>query len=672
MATQSRSIFDPKIIVPAIGDAFIKLNPITMVKNPVMFVTEVGALVTSVEIFASHESKAFTGQIAIWLWFTVLFANFAEAMAEGRGKAQANTLRASRTQTTANRLRDNGKVEQVSAEQLRKGDVVRIVAGEAVPGDGEIIEGAATVDESAITGESAPVIREAGGDRSSVTGGTRVLSDEIKVRISANPGESFLDRMIGLVEGAKRQKTPNEIALTILLSALTIIFLLVCMTLLPFGKSLGVDFSPTVLIALLVCLIPTTIGGLLSAIGIAGIDRLVQKNVLAMSGRAVEAAGDVDVLLLDKTGTITLGNRQAVEFLPAPGVEAYELADAAQLASLADETPEGRSIVVLAKQQEGIRGRELSQLPNAEFVPFTAQTRMSGVNLDGLQYRKGAAESVRTFVGGTFPAEINAIVADISNQGGTPLVVATKEKALGVIYLKDIVKGGLADRFERFRAMGIKTVMITGDNPLTAKAIATEAGVDDFLAQATPEDKLAYIRKQQEGGRLVAMTGDGTNDAPALAQADVGVAMNTGTQAAKEAGNMVDLDSNPTKLIEVVEIGKQLLMTRGALTTFSIANDVAKYFAIIPAMLLLVFPAIAPLNIMHLASPNSAILSAVIFNAIVIIALIPLALRGVRFRALGADALLRRNLLIYGFGGIVVPFIGIKAIDMAVAAMHLV
>ncbi len=672
MAAQSRSILDPKIIVPAIGDAFKKLNPITMVRNPVMFVTEIGALVTTVEVFASHESKAFTGQISVWLWFTVLFANFAEAMAEGRGKAQANTLRASRTQTTANRVRDNGQTEQVSADQLRKGDVVLIVAGEAIPGDGEIIEGAATVDESAITGESAPVIREAGGDRSSVTGGTRVLSDEIKVRISANPGESFLDRMIGLVEGAKRQKTPNEIALTILLSALTIIFLLVCMTLLPFGKFSGVDFSPTVLIALLVCLIPTTIGGLLSAIGIAGIDRLVQKNVLAMSGRAVEAAGDVDVLLLDKTGTITLGNRQAVEFIPAPGVTAHELADAAQLSSLADETPEGRSIVVLAKSQEGIRGRELAQLPNAEFVPFTAQTRMSGVDLDGQSYRKGAADSVRAYVGGKFSPEIDAAVTAISSKGGTPLVVATKEKALGVIYLKDIVKGGLADRFERFRAMGIKTVMITGDNPLTAGAIAKEAGVDDFLAQATPEDKLAYIRREQTGGRLVAMTGDGTNDAPALAQADVGVAMNTGTQAAKEAGNMVDLDSNPTKLIEVVEIGKQLLMTRGALTTFSIANDVAKYFAIIPAMLLLAFPAIAPLNVMHLASPSSAILSAVIFNAVVIIALIPLALRGVQFRALGADALLRRNLLIYGLGGIIVPFIGIKLIDLIVSTLHLV
>ena len=672
MAAQSRSIFDPKIIVPAIGEAFKKLNPVTMVRNPVMFVTEVGALVTTVEIFASHESKAFTGQISVWLWFTVLFANFAEAMAEGRGKAQAATLRASRTQTTANRLRADGRTEQVSADQLRKGDVVLIVAGEAIPGDGEIIEGAATVDESAITGESAPVIREAGGDRSSVTGGTRVLSDQIKVQISANPGESFLDRMIGLVEGAKRQKTPNEIALTILLSALTIIFLLVCMTLLPFGKFSGVDFSPTVLIALLVCLIPTTIGGLLSAIGIAGIDRLVQKNVLAMSGRAVEAAGDVDVLLLDKTGTITLGNRQAVEFIPAPGVTPHELADAAQLSSLADETPEGRSIVVLAKQQEGLRGRELGQLPNAEFVPFTAQTRMSGVDLDGQQYRKGAADSVRSFVGGQFATEIETAVKEISSKGGTPLVVATREKPLGVIYLKDIVKGGLADRFERFRAMGIKTVMITGDNPLTAAAIAKEAGVDDFLAQATPEDKLAYIRREQQGGKLVAMTGDGTNDAPALAQADVGVAMNTGTQAAKEAGNMVDLDSNPTKLIEVVEIGKQLLMTRGALTTFSIANDVAKYFAIIPAMLLAAFPAIAPLNVMHLASPSSAILSAVIFNALVIIALIPLALRGVRFLALGADALLRRNLLIYGLGGIIVPFIGIKAIDLIVAALHLV
>ena len=585
MSVKSSSIFDPKIIAPAVGEAFKKLNPALMVKNPVMFVTEVGALVTTAQIFFSAEPKPFTIQISLWLWFTVLFANFAEAMAEGRGKAQADTLRASRTELMANRLTSNGTAQKVAANQLRKGDVVLVVAGETIPGDGDIIEGAATVDESAITGESAPVIREAGGDRSSVTGGTKVLSDEVKVRISANPGEGFIDRMIGLIEGAKRQKTPNEIALTILLAALTIIFLLVCVTLLPFGKFLSVDFSITVLVALLVCLIPTTIGGLLSAIGIAGIDRLVQKNVLAMSGRAVEAAGDVDVLLLDKTGTITLGNRQAVEFLPAPGVSAEELADAAQLSSLADETPEGRSIVVLAKQQ-GLRGREVSQMPGATFVPFTAQTRMSGLDVDGQSYRKGAADSVKAYVGGSFPAEISQSVENIARQGGTPLVVATRDRALGVIYLKDIVKGGLADRFERFRAMGIKTVMITGDNKLTAAAIAKEAGVDDFLAQATPEDKLAYIRKEQEGGRLVAMTGDGTNDAPALAQADVGVAMNTGTQAAKEAGNMVDLDSNPTKLIEVVEIGKQLLMTRGALTTFSIANDVAKYFAIIPAMLL--------------------------------------------------------------------------------------
>ena len=670
MSVKSSSIFDPQIIAPAIGEAFKKLNPVRMVKNPVMFVTEVGALVTTAQIFFSAEPKPFTIQISLWLWFTVLFANFAEAMAEGRGKAQADTLRASRTELMANRLISNGSAQKVTANALRKGDVVLVEAGETIPGDGDIIEGAATVDESAITGESAPVIREAGGDRSSVTGGTKVLSDEVKVRISANPGEGFIDRMIGLIEGAKRQKTPNEIALTILLAALTIIFLLVCITLLPFGKFLRVDFSITVLVALLVCLIPTTIGGLLSAIGIAGIDRLVQKNVLAMSGRAVEAAGDVDVLLLDKTGTITLGNRQAVEFLPAPGVSAEELADAAQLSSLADETPEGRSIIVLAKQQ-GLRGREVSQMPGATFVPFTAQTRMSGLDVDGQSYRKGAADSVKAYVGGSFPAGISQSVENIARQGGTPLVVATRDKALGVIYLKDIVKGGLADRFERFRAMGIKTVMITGDNKLTAAAIAKEAGVDDFLAQATPEDKLAYIRKEQEGGKLVAMTGDGTNDAPALAQADVGVAMNTGTQAAKEAGNMVDLDSNPTKLIEVVEIGKQLLMTRGALTTFSIANDVAKYFAIIPALLLGAFPAIAPLNVMRLSSPGSAILSAVIFNALVIIALIPLALRGVQFRALGAGVLLRRNLLIYGLGGILVPFVGIKLIDVVISVLHL-
>jgi potassium-transporting ATPase ATP-binding subunit len=672
MVTTSSSIFNPAIIVPALGESFKKLNPVSMVKNPVMFVTEVGALITTAQVFFSAEPKPFTVQVTIWLWFTVLFANFAEAMAEGRGKAQASALRSSRTSLKAKKVQENGEIETVPAESLRKGDTVMVSAGETIPGDGEITAGAASVDESAITGESAPVIREAGGDRSSVTGGTKVLSDQLTIEISSNPGESFLDRMIGLVEGAKRQKTPNEIALTILLAALTIIFLLVCVTLFPFGKFNGVDFSITVLVALLVCLIPTTIGGLLSAIGIAGIDRLVQKNVLAMSGRAVEAAGDVDVLLLDKTGTITLGNRQATEFIAAPGVTPAELADAAQLASLADETPEGRSVVVLAKQQAGIRGREIAAMPHAIFVAFTAQTRMSGVDLDGTQYRKGAAESVKKFVGGTFPAAVDQAVENISRQGGTPLVVATRSKVLGVIFLKDIVKGGLADRFERFRSMGIKTVMITGDNKVTAAAIAKEAGVDDFLAQATPEDKLAYIRKEQAGGRLVAMTGDGTNDAPALAQADVGVAMNTGTQAAKEAGNMVDLDSNPTKLIEVVEIGKQMLMTRGALTTFSIANDVAKYFAIIPAMLLGAFPAIAPLNIMGLQSPNSAILSAVIFNALIIVALIPLALRGVRFRALGAAALLRRNLLIYGLGGIIVPFIGIKLIDMLIVGVGLI
>jgi len=592
-------------------------------------------------------------------------------MAEGRGKAQAETLRKARTETTAKRLRPDGTTEVVYSNRLRKGDVVIVTAGEFIPGDGEIIEGAATVDESAITGESAPVVRESGGDRSAVTGGTRVLSDEIKVTITANPGETFLDRMIGLVEGAKRQKTPNEIALTILLSALTIIFLIVLMSMKAFGSYLGVDFSITVLVALLVCLIPTTIGGLLSAIGIAGIDRLVQKNVLAMSGRAVEAAGDVDVLLLDKTGTITLGNRQAAEFRPAPGVTKELLAEAAQLASLADETPEGRSIVVLAKEKYSLRGRELSELPHAAFIPFTAQTRMSGLDIDGIKYRKGAAEAVKKFTGKSLPEAVQQDVTEISGLGGTPLVVASNDTILGTIYLKDIVKGGLSERFERFRAMGIRTIMITGDNPLTAAAIAKEAGVDDFLAEATPEQKLALIRKQQEEGHLVAMTGDGTNDAPALAQADVGVAMNTGTQAAKEAGNMVDLDSNPTKLIEVVEIGKQLLITRGALTTFSIANDVAKYFAIIPAMLLVAFPQIAPLNVMHLASPQSAILSAVIFNAIIIILLIPLALRGVKFRPLGAAKILQRNLLIYGVGGIIVPFIGIKAIDILVAALHL-
>ncbi|MCE0496319.1 MAG: potassium-transporting ATPase subunit KdpB [Methylacidiphilales bacterium] len=679
MSTKARSLFDSTIVIPALGDSVKKLNPVVMIKNPVMFVTMVGAAVTTVEIFVSPEPKAFTVQISIWLWFTVLFANFAEAMAEGRGKAQANALRQSRTKTVAKLFRNGDVPEEVEASILRKGDIILVAAGQIIASDGEVIEGAATVDESAITGESAPVIREAGGDRSSVTGGTRVLSDEIKIRVSADPGHSFLDRMIGLVEGAKRQKTPNEIALTILLAALTVIFLIVCVTLLPYGIYSGVVFSITVLVALLVCLIPTTIGGLLSAIGIAGIDRLVQKNVLAMSGRAVEAAGDVDVLLLDKTGTITLGNRQAVEFFPAPGIAPNDLFDAAQLASLADETPEGRSIVVLAKQK-GMRGRSLQDLPNATFVAFTAQTRMSGVDLETVQYRKGAAESVKKYVGRDFPAPVDAKIDEISKLGGTPLVVAARHSAnsetaptvYGVIYLKDIVKGGLVDRFARFRAMGIRTVMITGDNPLTARAIAREAGVDDFLAQATPEDKLALIRKEQEGGRLVAMTGDGTNDAPALAQSDVGVAMNTGTQAAKEAGNMVDLDSNPTKLIEIVEIGKQLLMTRGALTTFSIANDVAKYFAIIPAMLMVKFPAMSPLNVMHLVSPNSAILSAVIFNALIIILLIPLALRGVQFKPMPAMALLRRNLLIYGVGGVIAPFFGIKFIDMIITSVHLI
>jgi K+-transporting ATPase ATPase B chain len=664
------SIFDAKILAPALGDTFRKLDPRLMVKNPVMFVTLVGAAISTVEIFRSPGQTGFVLQIAIWLWFTVLFANFAEAVAEGRGKAQAKALRQTRTQTSANKISDDSKIKTVDADSLRKDDVIVVRAGEIIPADGEIVHGAATVDESAITGESAPVVREAGGDRSAVTGGTRVLSDEIKIRITCNPGEGFLDRMISLVEGASRQKTPNELALTILLAALTIVFLLAVITLKPLGIYSGVTFSNSVLIALLVCLIPTTIGGLLSAIGIAGMDRLLQRNVLAMSGRAVEAAGDVDVLLLDKTGTITLGNRQATAFLPASGVTEQELADAAQLASLADETPEGRSIVVLAKNF-GIRAREIHELPGAQFVPFTAQTRMSGVNFEGQQIRKGAATAVKQFVGGTLPKEVENAVENISRSGGTPLVVATQTRALGVIHLKDIVKGGLAERFKRFRAMGIRTVMITGDNKLTAAAIAQEAAVDDFLAEAKPEDKLALIRKEQTGGRMVAMIGDGTNDAPALAQADVGVAMNTGTQAAKEAGNMVDLDSNPTKLLEIIEIGKQLLITRGALTTFSIANDVAKYFAIIPAMLMVTFPVIAPLNIMHLHSPDSAILSAVIFNALVIIALIPLALRGVKFRPLGAVEILRRNLLIYGVGGMIVPFVGIKLIDVVVAGLHL-
>ena len=663
------SVLNAAILAPAIGDAFKKLDPRLMVKNPVMFVTLVGAVISTVDAFRSPGETLFVAQIAVWLWFTVLFANFAEAVAEGRGKAQAKALRQTRTRTSANKI-SGDRIETVDADSLRKGDVVVAHAMEIIPADGEVILGAATVDESAITGESAPVIREAGGDRSAVTGGTRVLSDEIKIRITANPGEGFLDRMIQLVEGARRQKTPNEIALTILLAALTIVFLVAVVTLQPFGIYSGMTFSNAALISLLVCLIPTTIGGLLSAIGIAGMDRLLQRNVLAMSGRAVEAAGDVDVLLLDKTGTITLGNRQAVAFLPAPGVTEQTLADAAQLASLADETPEGRSIVVLAKNY-GIRARTIHELPHAHFIPFTAQTRMSGVDIDDKQIRKGAAESVKQFLNGALPPEVERAVENISRSGGTPLVVATRERALGVVQLKDIVKGGLADRFKRFRAMGIRTVMITGDNKLTAAAIAQEAGVDDFLSEAKPEDKLALIRREQEGGRLVAMIGDGTNDAPALAQADVGVAMNTGTQAAKEAGNMVDLDSNPTKLLEIIEIGKQLLITRGALTTFSIANDVAKYFAIIPAMLMATFPVIAPLNVMKLHSPDSAILSAVIFNALIIIALIPLALRGVKFRPLGAVDILRRNLLIYGVGGVLLPFVGIKLIDLMVAGLHL-
>jgi K+-transporting ATPase ATPase B chain len=669
----TRSLFDPDIIGRAALDAVRKLNPVHLLKNPVIFVTEVGALLTTLGLAmrSKGEPAGFALQISLWLWFTVLFANFAEAMAEGRGKAQANELRKTRTCLMANALRPDGSVEPVPAERLRKGDLVIVTAREIIPADGEIVEGAATVDESAITGESAPVIREAGGDRSAVTGGTRVLSDRIKVRVTADPGKSFLDRMISLVEGARRQKTPNEIALTILLSALTIIFLVVIISLKPFGRYSGVDLTMTVLVALLVCLIPTTIGGLLNAIGIAGIDRMVQKNVLAMSGRAVEAAGDVDVLLLDKTGTITLGDRQATAFLPAPGVPVEEMASAAQLASLADETPEGRSIVVLAKKY-GLRGRSISEWPGAVFIAFSAQTRMSGIDIPGQRIRKGAPDAVRAFVGKDLSIEIQDAVSQIAFQGGTPLLVAEEKRVLGTIELKDIVKGGLKDRFERFRAMGIKTVMITGDNPLTAAAIAREAGVDDFIAEAKPEDKLTLIRREQAAGHLVAMTGDGTNDAPALAQADVGVAMNTGTQAAKEAGNMVDLDSNPTKLIEVVEIGKQMLITRGALTTFSIANDVAKYFAIIPAMLVGVFPVIAPLNIMGLRSPASAILSAVIFNALIIVALIPLALRGVRFRPMGAAPLLRRNLLIYGLGGLIAPFPGIKLIDIIVNALHLV
>jgi K+-transporting ATPase ATPase B chain len=673
MSSKKRSMWDPEILLPAAGDAVKKLNPALMVKNPVMFVTAVGAVVTTAAIFfrGKDEPAGFVVQISLWLWFTVLFANFAEAVAEGRGKAQAKALRKSKKHTTAHLLKGE-KTEDVPAESLKKGDRVLVSAGEVIPADGEIIRGAATVDESAITGESAPVIREAGGDRSGVTGGTTVLSDQLTIEVTTDPGQSFLDRMIALVEGAERQKTPNEISLNILLAALTFIFLAVIIALKFFGLYSGLSISVTVLVALLVCLIPTTIGGLLSAIGIAGMDRLLQANVLAMSGRAVEAAGDVNVLLLDKTGTITLGNRQAVEFIPAPGVKPEDLADAAQFSSLSDETPEGRSIVVLAKKAFGLRGRSLGDHPQAVFHKFSAQTRMSGVDVDGRQVRKGAADAIQKWVGGTLPEPVAQQVQRVASNGGTPLVVAETGRVLGVIYLKDIVKEGLKDRFARFRAMGIRTFMITGDNQVTASAIAQEAGVDSFLAQAKPEDKLALIKKEQSGGQLVAMTGDGTNDAPALAQADVGVAMNTGTQAAKEAGNMVDLDSNPTKLVEVVEIGKQMLMTRGALTTFSVANDVAKYFAIIPAMLLAVFPEISPINIMKLASPQSAILSAVIFNALIIIALIPLALRGVKFRPMAAVDLVRRNILIYGLGGVLIPFPGIKLIDLLVSALHLV
>jgi K+-transporting ATPase ATPase B chain len=672
MRAAATSLFQKDILKQAVIDSVKKLDPRSLVKNPVMFVTECCALLTTAAIFQknSGEPKGFIVQISLWLWFTVLFANFAEAVAEGRGKAQADSLRKTRSHTMANRLQECRESVLVPAEILRKNDIVAVSAGEIVPADGEVISGIATVDESAITGESAPVIRESGGDRSAVTGGTKVLSDKIIVRVTANPGESFMDRMISLVEGANRQKTPNEIALTILLSALSVIFLVAIFTLKFFGIYSGVSFSVTVLVALLVCLLPTTIGGLLSAIGIAGIDRLVQKNVLAMSGRAVEAAGDIDVLLLDKTGTITLGDRQAVRFVTAPGIAVETLADIAQLTSLADETPEGRSIVVLAKKH-GLRGRSIAEIPNARFISFSAQTRMSGIDIGQHQFRKGSPDAIAAFVVAEFPEAMKQVIEEISRTGGTALAVAEKTEALGVIHLKDVVKGGLKDRFTRLRAMGIKTIMITGDNRLTAATIAREAGVDDFLAEARPEDKLALIRKEQREGYLVAMTGDGTNDAPALAQADVGVAMNTGTQAAKEAGNMIDLDSNPTKLIEIIETGKQMLMTRGALTTFSIANDIAKYFAIIPAMLIVLFPEIAPLNIMKLGSPLSAILSAVVFNALIIILLIPLALKGVKFKPLKAMALLRRNLLIFGFGGLAVPFIGIKIIDIMVNFFHL-
>ena len=673
----NKSLWNTKIIAQALIDSVRKLDPRWMVKNPVMFVVEIGSLLTTALLidntFRNRAGFGFNLQITLWLWFTVLFANFAEAMAEGRGKAQADTLRKAKGETIARRYTDAGELEDVSSGLLRAGDTIYVEAGQYIPGDGEVIEGVASVDESAITGESAPVIREAGGDRSAVTGGTRVLSDWIRMRITSNPGETFLDRMIALVEGASRQKTPNEIALNILLSGLTIVFLLAVVSLQPFAVYSHAPQTVFVLVSLLVCLIPTTIGGLLSAIGIAGMDRLVQYNVLAMSGRAVEAAGDVNTLLLDKTGTITLGNRQAVEFRPAQNVSPERLAGAAQLASLSDETPEGRSVVVLAKDKYNLREREMHEI-QAEFVPFTAQTRMSGVNLPGSRIRKGSVDAITRFLeeqGTSIPKKVRDDVEDIARAGGTPLVVAENSTALGVIYLKDIVKGGLKDRLAHLRAMGIRTIMITGDNPLTAAVIAREAGVDDFLAEAKPKDKMDLIKREQAKGKLVAMTGDGTNDAPALAQADVGVAMNSGTQAAKEAGNMVDLDSNPTKLIEIVEIGKQLLMTRGALTTFSIANDVAKYFAIIPAMFAGAFPVLNALNIMALHSPQSAILSAVVFNAIIIVALIPLALKGVKYEPKAAEILLRRNLLVYGVGGVIVPFIGIKAIDILLVTLHL-
>jgi K+-transporting ATPase ATPase B chain len=680
---RARPLFDPELVGRALKESLVKLNPITLLKNPVMFVVEVGAALTTVflvrDIFVGASRIGFSLQIVLWLWFTVLFANFAEGMAEARGKAQADALRKTKTDSMAKRLTSSMKVEIVPSSQLRAGDIVTCEAGDLIPGDGEVIEGIATVDESVITGESAPVIRESGGDRSAVTGGTKVLSDQIKIRITSNPGETFLDRMIALVEGAERQKTPNEIALNILIAGMTLIFLLAVVTLQPYAvfavSSAGAGTVPSVavLVSLLVCLIPTTIGGLLSAIGIAGMDRVMQHNVLAMSGKAVEASGDVNTLLLDKTGTITLGNRQAVEFIPVGGVSESELADASQLSSLADETPEGRSVVVLAKEKYNLRGRVMSQ-QEARFVPFSAYSRMSGVDLDGRSLRKGATDAIVRFVqerGGRIPADLETTADRIARLGGTPLAVADGSRVLGVIHLKDIVKGGMRERLGQLRTMGIRSVMITGDNPLTAAAIANEAGVDDFLAQATPKDKMDYIKNEQTQGRLVAMTGDGTNDAPALAQADVGVAMNTGTMAAKEAGNMVDLDSNPTKLIEIVAIGKQLLITRGALTTFSIMNDVSKYFAIIPAMFAATYPALDKLNIMRLHSPQSAVLAAVVFNALIIVALIPLALRGVKYKPQSAAAMLRRNLWIYGLGGLIAPFPCIALIDRLLALVHL-